>query len=101
MPIANGSRTQMAYIVEATMGVTPTTPAMKELRCLGRDLNLKKGILVSQEIRSDRQIKDVRHGYRRVEGNLPFELGHEYMDDMIEGAFSGTWAAATQVVSVA
>lgn len=95
--LANGARTRMLYVAESVHGATPATPTMLELRCLGRDINLKKAMLGSEEIRSDREIQDLRHGYRRVEGNLPFEFGHTYLDDMIEAALSGTWAASTAV----
>lgn len=61
------------------------------LRATGRNINLEKDVLESEEVRSDRQIADVRHGFNRVVGSPGFELSRGAYDDMLEAALSGKW----------
>lgn len=100
MAFASGTRVRLAYVAESTHGTTPTTPSMKELRSTGRNLNAKKALLESAEVRSDRERTVVRHGFRRVDGAVPFELALAAYDDFLEGALGGTFAAGTAVTSV-
>ena len=95
MAIASGSRVRTLYVAEVTHGTTPSTPTMKTLRVTDRNLNFMKNILTSAEVRADRQVSDLRHGFNKVEGSLGFELCGEVFNDMIEGAMGGTWAAIT------
>ncbi len=92
-PFGSGAEVQLTYIAEVTHGVTPATPTMQILRLNGFDINAKKGELVSQEVRADRQTASKRHGLRSVEGTLPGELMLANHDDMLEAAMSGTWDA--------
>lgn len=95
---ATGARHSMAYVAEATYGVTPATPAFKEIRHTGATLGLSKGALESQEIRSDRQIAHFRHGNKTVGGDVPFELSYGSFDDFLEATLGGTWTADTPAV---
>lgn len=96
MPTASGARVRMAYVKEVTQGVNPGGTT-KILRTTSRQINLQKNILESNEVRADRQKKDVRHGFLRVAGALGFELSIGAYDDMIEGLLGGTWTTvATQ-----
>jgi hypothetical protein len=54
-------------------------------------LNVVKDNFVSNEIRNDRQIVDSRHGLKRIEGDINFELGYGYLDDFLEAALFGSW----------
>ena len=93
MPIQSGQQVELRYIAEVTHGQTPGSPAMTILRTIGRNINLEKNILESEEIRSDRQYSDVRHGFNRVVGTIPYELSVASYDDWIEYAMGGSWAA--------
>lgn len=93
--IGSGSRVRMCYVEEVTQGTTPTTPTMLVLRTTGRNINVKKATLETAEVRSDRQISDVRHGFETIEGSIPFELANVAYDDMLEAAMGGAWAAVT------
>lgn len=94
MALASGSNVGLTYIAESTHGTTPGTPAMKSLRVTGRNINLTRATLTSNERRNDRQIADLRHGFNQVGGSLGFELSLEAFDDLMEGALGGTWATA-------
>lgn len=86
MPFAVGSKYELSYIGESSYGVTPNTPSMRQLRVTGDDLNLVKESFLSNELRSDREITDFRHGNRQVGGNLNFELSKDTgFDDLFLG----------------
>lgn len=93
MALESGTLVDLSYVAEVTHGTTPGSPSMKLLRCTQRNLNLVKDTLQSAEVRSDRQVSDVRHGFNRVEGTVGYELSVQSYDDMLEGALSGTWTA--------
>lgn len=83
----------MYYIAESTYGTTPATPALKTLRHTGTTLAIAKGSMVSEELRSDRQLIDFRHGTRQCAGEITGELSHETYDDLLEAVLGGTWTA--------
>jgi len=84
----------MAMVAEVTYGTTPATPALKAIRHTGTSLGLSKENLQSEELRSDRQITDLRHGARQVGGDIEFELSHGSLDDALQAVLMGTWGTA-------
>lgn len=92
--MANGSRHSMAYVAEVVYGVTPATPAMKALRHTSASLALSKEIVESEELRSDRQTTDSRHGAFQVGGDMGFELSYGSYDDLLQALQGGTWSTA-------
>jgi hypothetical protein len=95
MTNATGAQHEADYIKEVTFGTTPATPAMTLIRHTGTTLGLGKEALQSDEIRSDRQIADFRHGNKSVTGDISAELTYGAFDDLIEAALGGTWATDT------
>jgi hypothetical protein len=89
--MASGSRHSLRYIPELVRGTTPATPAFKTLRNTGTTLGLAKEILQSEEMVSDRQIRDVRHGTYQVGGDINFELSYGSQDDFLEAVLMGAW----------
>lgn len=92
MTIASGSRHSMAYSAETVYGTTDASPAFKPLRHKGTTLGLAKSSFQSQELRTDRQISDFRHGTKQVGGNIDVELSSGSFDDILEAVMGGTWA---------
>lgn len=92
---ASGAQTELRQVVESTFGTTPASPTMKRVRFKKFDLDLKKEVYESDEVRPDRAIQDFRHGFRNVAGSLETELVLGNTDDFLEGALSGTWTAVT------
>lgn len=84
MAVANGSGTRVDYVEEASYGVTPANPVFKALRNGGNTLGLAKSSIISNEIASDRQVKNLRHGNKTVGGDIPSELSFLSHDDFLE-----------------
>ena len=92
MPFASGSSHGLRYIAEDTWGTTPSpNPAMVSLRHTSCAVALTKDGFQSNELRSDRQITDFRHGVKRVQGDIGIELSYGEYDPFLEGALFGTW----------
>lgn len=90
--MSNSSRHSLHVIPESTYGVTPNTPAFQTMRHTGTTLGLNKGSMVSEEIRSDRQIADFRHGTKQTGGDIMAELSYGTYDSFLEASLMGTWA---------
>ena len=93
MANATGSRHGVRYVPEVTWGTTPGTPTMVSLRNNGCSLAVQKSTLSSNEIRSDRQIVDLRHGAAQVGGTIDFEFSYGEFDALLEGALFGAWTS--------
>lgn len=78
----------------ADVGQTVTI-LMNQLRATSRAVNLEKNTLESAEVRADRQISTVRHGFNRVAGAPGFELSRAAYDDILALALSGAWTDVT------
>jgi hypothetical protein len=96
--MADGSRHSMAFVLETTYGTTPATPIMTNIRHTQTSLAMSKDSLQSEEIRSDRQIADFRHGARQTGGDIQFELSYGSFDSILEAVLLGAWTADTPVV---
>lgn len=91
MAEASGSRQVLKYAEEVEYGVTPDTPEFRHFRHNSNSLNLTKDTFQSEELRSDRQIADFRHGARQVGGDVVSEFSSESHDDMLAAALCGDW----------
>lgn len=104
MSLAEGVSARIAYKFYSSAAITPgveplpaTDPGAASAQILRRvssSLSLSKDTYQSNEIRSDRQIADFRHGTKRVQGNVAGELSPETYADFFEAALRGTWAAS-------
>lgn len=76
MTIAKGVAKKVAYKKEAPgqWGVLPGATGAKYLRRVTATFNLTKEAYESNEIRTDYQVADMRHGIRSVDGSLNGEL---------------------------
>jgi len=74
MPIATGVAKRVRYKAEATWGTLAGATGGQALRRVSSDLDLRKDTYQSQEIRTDYQTADMRHGVRRVGGSVNGEL---------------------------
>jgi hypothetical protein len=81
-------------VPESAFGVASGT-VMDQLRFTDTSLNVEKATFTSNEIRSDRQVSDMRHGMKSNSGDVTVELGLTTYDALLEGALSGTFAAVT------
>lgn len=95
---ATGAGHGLAYQIESTFGVAPA-PDYTYARITGTTIDLNKDSFQSDELRSDQQIADFRHGNKQVSGDINFEISHLAFDWMLEAVTGGTYAAKETVVS--
>jgi hypothetical protein len=101
MPLAEGVSTRIAYKFYTDPKIVPGVPAISTadpgstggqiLRRVASTLAFTKDTYQSNEIRSDYQIADFRHGVRRVAGNVSGELSPLTYMDMFEASFRSNW----------
>ena len=90
--MAQGSQRQILYVAETTPGTIPSTPSMSTLRNNGGNgITQSRSQLLSQEMRSDRQIASMRLGQRRPSLDVPFELSYGSFDDILESLMFNPW----------
>jgi len=72
--IAHGVSKTLAYKKETTFGTAAGSSGAAVLRRVTSNFNLVKSTYESNEIRTDYQVADMRHGIRSVEGSVNGEL---------------------------
>lgn len=93
MAFATGGFHGLNYIEEDDFGVVPATPQMKRLRHTSSSLVLSKDSFQSDELRSDAQISDFRHGNKQANGDIGIELSYGEYDAFLAAAIRATgWA---------
>jgi hypothetical protein len=98
MSIAEGMEKKLSYVAESTYGETPGSPSMKSLRINeGENLSKTPETAVSNEIDGDPQIKNERHLYSEVTGDIPMPFCFLDADDILEALFGGTWSSTSPV----
>lgn len=91
MTAAATSQTRLSYIKEAAYGVTPTTPAFKNIRYTGESLKHTRQTVTSNEIRPDRNVADLIQVGGGAEGAFNYELSYGAFDDFLAAALCGAW----------
>ncbi len=105
MAEASGLYKRVKYKKEVTFGLKPAAAASRALRRIQSDLSLTKDSYKSNEIRPEQQVKDFRHGVRRVAGKLSADLSAATFSDFIgsfcKRAFSAGVSNAAASVTIA
>lgn len=99
MTIATGIAKQVKYKVESTWGTVPSAASSQLLRRVSSDVDLKKDTYESNELRTDYQVADFRHGVRRVAGTIRGELSPLTYLDFIAAALRKAPAATTSITA--
>lgn len=99
MPIQQGANAQIIYAAESGFGVAASAggTAQRLRYNPGSALNLTKDAFASNEVRPDQQISDMRHGGRRVDGQIQGELSTVTWDDFLAAAMRSTWAVGVSI----
>lgn len=92
MPFAQGSRSSLSYIQEATFGTTPSGN-FTNLPVNTHSLSLTKDRVQGNEIQADRITRVDRHGNRQVGGDVVVDLRMGDYDPLIESAMFSTFAS--------
>lgn len=103
MAIAKGTAKVVAYKKETTWADTPLTGTIaggQQLRRVTADFNLVKETYESNEIRTDRQVADFRHGVRSAEGTLSGELSPKTYSAFMQSLVSKDFASVTAITAV-
>ena len=95
MPTATGINKTVSYKKETNFGVLPSASGAQTIRRVSSAFNLSKETYQSEEIRTDYQLSDFRHGVRSVEGNVSGELSAGTYADFLASALARDWTAAT------
>ena len=90
MAFAQGSRSSLSYITEATFGTTPAGN-FTNLPFSTHSLNLTKDRVAGNDIQADRMQRVDRHGNRQVAGDIVVDLRDGDYDDLLEAAMLSTW----------
>lgn len=100
MPAASGVFKQLAYKAESTYGTAPAASGAQSLRRVTSDISLTKDTYQSNEIRTDQQMQDMRHGVRRVQGTINGELSPGTYADFIAAALRRDFAAVSALTGL-
>jgi len=95
MAIAVGLLKQVAYKIETTFGTLAGASGGALVRRVKSEINLTKETYASNELRTDFQIADFRHGVRSVQGSLSGELSPGTYKDFFNLALKRDFAAVT------
>ena len=92
---AAGVFKQLAYKAESTFGTAPGQASAQALRRVTSSLDLSKETYQSNEIRTDLQMLDFRHGVRSVQGTIAGELSPGTYKDFFAAVLKRDFAAVT------
>ena len=103
---AKGVAKKVAYAKETAWGVAPSgSGPSKYLRRVTADFNLEKESYESNEIRTDYQVADFRHGVRSASGSLSGELSPksyaDFMQSVVGRDFTAGVSASGLTVDIA
>lgn len=92
MAFQSNVNVELRYGAESTYG-TQSAAAGQKLRRVSSTLALTKDVFTSNEVRPDQQISDMRHGAKRVAGQISGELSQATYDDFIAAALRSSWSS--------
>lgn len=91
MAFAKGTGHSLRYVQEENFGITPPDGVMTQARITSCSIILNKNSFQSNEIRTDAQISDLRHGVKQATGDIGFELSYGAFDAFLAAAVRGSW----------
>jgi hypothetical protein len=97
--LAAGVQKRLIFKKEATFGTPDGTSGGEYLRRVESSLALSKDNYESAEIRVDLQMADMRHGVKRVGGNLRGELSLASYEGFIQSAFRRDFTAGPTAIT--
>jgi hypothetical protein len=100
MALQSTNRVKLSKVREATFGITPANPAFKTIRETSSSLNANPKTVITQEIRSDRQVTDLILVDMDAGGNVGGEIAFGVADDDFEEVLQGTWSS-NPVITIA
>lgn len=99
MTLQTGITVDVVHGAEAAFGALAASNGGKLMRRTSSSLALSKDTSQSSEIRSDAQLVDLRHGLRKVKGDVRTELALAVHDDWLEAVLRGSWTSGAVLAS--
>ena len=93
----DSSQTQIGILTESSWGVRPSPSTFDELRLTGEGFKIKRDNVVSDEIRSDRNVSNIIQIGGGAEGSLNGEMSYSAYDSLLESAFFSAFASDVMV----
>lgn len=100
MAIGSGVEKQVIYKKQTGLGVKASVGSAQILRRVTSGIELKKNTFQSNEIRTDYQIADFRHGSKFVEGPLSGEISPGTYKEFMAAAVRKDFAAGASIASL-
>ena len=100
MALAKGVNKRVAVKKETTWGTPAGASGAKYLRRVTASFNLKKETYESNEIRTDYQVADFRHGVRSAEGTLSGELSPGSYADFMAAVLAKDFATVSAITAL-
>lgn len=100
MAIGSGVEKQVIYKKQSALGTKATASSAQILRRTTSGIELKKNTFQSNEIRTDYQIADFRHGSKFVEGPLNCEISPGTYKDFMAAAVRKDFVAGASIASL-
>ncbi len=100
MAIAQGVSKQLTYKVQSALGTKATASSAQSLRRVTSGLELQKGTFQSNEIRTDQQVSDFRHGSKSVSGPISGELSPGTYEDFLASAVRRDFTTVSDITSL-
>lgn len=97
MGTASGIYKQVTYKEEVTYGTMPAAASAQAIRRVTSSLDLTKDTYQGNEIRTDFQMADYRHGLRKVGGSINGELSAGTYKDFIAAALKKAFTATAAI----
>ncbi len=98
--MSDANRVKLSYVAETTFGAKVENSALQTLRYNSESLKQDMNTVVSEEIRSDRQISDVARIGISASGGIDFELSYASHDDFLKAALmASSWSAEVRMES--
>jgi hypothetical protein len=87
----NSSETEIGILAEPSWGGTPSPLTFQAIRITGESLKVNRNNIVSDEIRSDRNVSDLIQVGGSATGGIDGELSYGTFDELIESALFSAW----------
>jgi len=100
MAIGSGVEKQLIYKKQTALGTKATVSGAQVLRRTSSGIELKKNTFQSNEIRTDYQIADFRHGSKFVEGPISGEISPATYKDFMAAAVRRDFVAGVSIASL-
>lgn len=105
--MSDSNRVRLAYVEEATLGTTPAITndgtaqaSFRNCRITGESLNFQIGNIISNELRSDRNVPALVQVDAKNQGGFNFELSfpepRSFLDQFLGGALFSDWVKTAE-----